>query len=120
MHKYGFKDWDSILAAVGHGALKEGQVINKLIDEYEEEKSEKQTDMLKSIPDDTKEKASKGNARMELSLRAFMMLPCVFQSAAVRYQVMRLSALLQEEEAYRFTEQTASMCWVCQKATEQD
>ena len=25
--KYGFKDWDSVCAAVGHGGLKEGQVI---------------------------------------------------------------------------------------------
>ncbi len=28
--KYGFKDWDSVCAAIGHGGLKEGQVINKL------------------------------------------------------------------------------------------
>ncbi len=34
MRKYGFKDWESVLAAVGHGGLKEGQVINKLLDEY--------------------------------------------------------------------------------------
>lgn len=31
--KYGFKDWDSVCAAVGHGGLKEGQVINKMLDE---------------------------------------------------------------------------------------
>ena len=31
--KYGFKDWDSVLAAIGHGGLKEGQVINKMIEE---------------------------------------------------------------------------------------
>ena len=30
MHKYGFNDWESVLAAVGHGGLKEGQVINKM------------------------------------------------------------------------------------------
>ncbi len=35
MSKYGFRDWDSIYAAVGHGGLKEGQVINKLKDEYD-------------------------------------------------------------------------------------
>ena len=34
MHKYGLKNWDSILAAIGHGGLKEGQVVNKLQDEY--------------------------------------------------------------------------------------
>ncbi|MCR5254508.1 MAG: bifunctional (p)ppGpp synthetase/guanosine-3',5'-bis(diphosphate) 3'-pyrophosphohydrolase [Acetatifactor sp.] len=33
-HKYGFRDWDSVLAAVGHGALKEGQVVNKLMELY--------------------------------------------------------------------------------------
>ncbi len=30
MRKYGFRDWDSTLAAVGHGGLKEGQIINKM------------------------------------------------------------------------------------------
>ena len=34
MRKYGFRDWDSALAAIGHGGLKEGQVVNKLQDEY--------------------------------------------------------------------------------------
>ena len=24
MRKYGFRDWDSVLAAIGHGGLKEG------------------------------------------------------------------------------------------------
>jgi len=33
--KYGFKDWDSVCAAIGHGGLKEGQVINKLQYEYD-------------------------------------------------------------------------------------
>lgn len=28
--RYGYKDWNSLLAAVGHGSLKEGQVIGKL------------------------------------------------------------------------------------------
>ena len=35
MIKYGLKTWDSVLAAVGHGGLKEGQVVNKLVEEYE-------------------------------------------------------------------------------------
>lgn len=35
VQKYGVKDWDSILAALGHGALKEGQIVNKLLEEYE-------------------------------------------------------------------------------------
>ena len=32
--KYGFKDWDSVLAAIGHVGLKEGQVVNRLAEEY--------------------------------------------------------------------------------------
>ncbi len=35
VRKYGFKDWDSICAAVGHGGLEEGQVVGKLVDRYE-------------------------------------------------------------------------------------
>ena len=34
LKKYGFRDWDSVLAAIGHGGLKEGQVVNKLQDAY--------------------------------------------------------------------------------------
>ena len=33
--KYGFRDWNSALAALGHGGLKEGQVVNKLLEGYE-------------------------------------------------------------------------------------
>lgn len=33
--KYGFRDWDAVLASIGHGGLKEGQVINRLLEEYE-------------------------------------------------------------------------------------
>ena len=31
--KYGFRNWDSVLAAIGHGGLKEGQVVNRLQEE---------------------------------------------------------------------------------------
>lgn len=34
MRKYGFHDWDSVLAALGHGGLKEGQIFNKLLEVY--------------------------------------------------------------------------------------
>ena len=34
MDKYGFKDWDAVRAAVGHGGLKEGQIINKMSELY--------------------------------------------------------------------------------------
>ena len=42
--KYGFKDWDSVLAAVGHGGLNEGQVINKLQSDYRKKNPTSPTD----------------------------------------------------------------------------
>ena len=44
MTKYGFRDWDSVLAAVGHGGLKEGQVVGKLQEEYDKKHREEITD----------------------------------------------------------------------------
>ena len=44
MRKYGFRDWDSVLAAIGHGGLKEGQVFNKLIEAYDKENQKNLTD----------------------------------------------------------------------------
>ena len=44
MRKYGFRDWDSVLAAIGHGGLKEGQVVNKLLDEYQKQHQKEVTD----------------------------------------------------------------------------
>lgn len=35
MDKYGFRDWESVCAAVGHGGLKEGQIVNKMQELYE-------------------------------------------------------------------------------------
>lgn len=44
MKKYGFKDWDSVYAAVGHGGLKEGQIVNKMQELYEKDHKKKLTD----------------------------------------------------------------------------
>ncbi|WP_251387572.1 RelA/SpoT family protein [Mediterraneibacter agrestimuris] len=42
--KYGFRDWDAVMAAIGHGGLKEGQVVNRLVEEYEKEHKKETTD----------------------------------------------------------------------------
>jgi GTP pyrophosphokinase len=42
--KYGFRDWDSILAAIGHGGLKEGQIVNKLYELWLKDHKKEQTD----------------------------------------------------------------------------
>lgn len=44
MKKYGFKDWDSVYAAVGHGGLKEGQIINKMQELYDKAHKKALTD----------------------------------------------------------------------------
>lgn len=51
MKKYGFKDWESVLAAIGHGALKEGQVVNKMKDLFDKDHIREITDedVLKEV-----------------------------------------------------------------------
>lgn len=44
MHKYGFHDWDAVLAAIGHGGLKEGQIVNKMVEMLEADRKKNMTD----------------------------------------------------------------------------
>ena len=44
MKRYAFKDWDSVLASIGHGGLKEGQIINKMVEEREKKLKKEVTD----------------------------------------------------------------------------
>lgn len=37
MSRYGFKEWNAVLAAIGHGGLKEGQIVNKMVEYYEKD-----------------------------------------------------------------------------------
>ncbi|MCI8482832.1 MAG: bifunctional (p)ppGpp synthetase/guanosine-3',5'-bis(diphosphate) 3'-pyrophosphohydrolase [Lachnospiraceae bacterium] len=64
MRKYGFRDWESVLAAVGHGGLKEGQIINKMQEYYRKDHKAAITDeeILKQLSDeDLGNTASSGN-----------------------------------------------------------
>ena len=56
--KYGFRDWDSVLAAIGHGGLKEGQVVNRLVEEYGKEHKQEITDevVLEKVAEAAKNK----------------------------------------------------------------
>lgn len=53
MKRYAFRDWDSVLASIGHGGLKEGQVINKMVDERAKKLKKEVTDstILSDIED---------------------------------------------------------------------
>ena len=44
LRKYGFHDWDAVMAAVGHGGLKEGQIINRMVDMYDKDHKRVMTD----------------------------------------------------------------------------
>lgn len=56
--KYGFRDWEAVLAALGHGGLKEGQIINRLLEEYNKEHKEAITDetILEKVSEAAKNK----------------------------------------------------------------
>ena len=57
LRKYGFRDWDSVLAAIGHGGLKEGQVFNKLVEAYDKENKKNLTDeQVLEVASETQEK----------------------------------------------------------------
>ena len=65
MKKYGFRDWDSILAAIGHGGLREGQVVNRLLEEYEKVNRKNITDeqVLESISGNKDQKMKLSKSR---------------------------------------------------------
>ena len=44
IYKYGFHDWDAVLAAIGHGGLKEGQIANRMNEFYEADHPKEVTD----------------------------------------------------------------------------
>ena len=51
LKKYNFHDWDSLMAAVGHGGIKEGQIVNRLVEEQKKarEKSKSDEDLVAEI-----------------------------------------------------------------------
>ncbi|GHU62113.1 GTP pyrophosphokinase [Clostridia bacterium] len=59
MQKYGFQDWESVLSGLGHGGLKEGQIVNRLLEEKKknEKKKKLDADILQSVAEN-KEKIS--------------------------------------------------------------
>ncbi len=62
LKKYGFKEWSAVLAAIGHGGLKESQVFNKLMDE-------KRKDDRLHITDEEVQRAAEENAKKPAGLK---------------------------------------------------
>ena len=71
MKKYGFKDWDAVLAAIGHGGIKEGQVVNRLVEEYKKEHKEKITDesILEKIQEVSKQPVHVGKTKSGIVIK---------------------------------------------------
>ncbi len=65
LNKYDFKDWNAVLAAIGYGGLKEGQVVNRLRDEYLKEKRKEQTvdDILQNMEKNISHKPNKRKSK---------------------------------------------------------
>ena len=65
MKKYGFHDWESVLAAIGHGGLKEGQIINRMQELYERDHKKELTNeqVLAAIEENAANQAQKMKAK---------------------------------------------------------
>ena len=61
LRKYGFHDWNSCLATVGHGGLKESQIINRMYEEYKKDHIAQITDeeILETISESKEKEGEK-------------------------------------------------------------
>ncbi|MCR4684131.1 MAG: bifunctional (p)ppGpp synthetase/guanosine-3',5'-bis(diphosphate) 3'-pyrophosphohydrolase [Lachnospiraceae bacterium] len=71
MEKYGFKEWDAVCAALGHGGLKEGQIVNKMLEYYEKDHPRILTneEVLRNTEDAQKEHRLKVHAGGGIAVR---------------------------------------------------
>ena len=79
LRKYGFRDWDSVLAALGHGGLKEGQVFNKLVEAYDKENKKNLTD------EQVLEAASETQEKLHIAKSKSGIVVKVIHDVAVRF-----------------------------------
>ena len=61
LRKYGFHDWNSCLATIGHGGLKEGQIVNRMYEEYKKDHIVPMTDedVMEAIAESKPQEAPK-------------------------------------------------------------
>ena len=69
--KYGFKDWESLLASVGHGGLREGQVVNKMVDlaKKEAEANITDNDILDNISNNKNNPIHHGKSKSGITVK---------------------------------------------------
>ena len=61
IRKYGFHDWNACLATVGHGGLKEGQIVGRMYEEYKKDHLANITDaeVMENISENKEKHAEK-------------------------------------------------------------
>ncbi len=90
MKKYGFRDWDSVLAAVGHGGLKEGQVINKLLEIYtKDHKSELTDEKVLEAAEESKDKLHIRKSKSGIVVKGIHDVSVRFPDAATLFPATR-------------------------------
>ena len=69
LRRYGFHDWDNLLASVGQGGIKEGQIINRMHEEYKKDHPIEVTDedVLNEVGDKNDVEHNKKNAKKSKS-----------------------------------------------------
>ena len=109
--KYGFKDWDSVLAAIGHGGLKEGQVVNRLAEEYGKDHRQAITDevVLERVAEAAKNKVHIAKSKSGIVVKGIDDMAVRFSRCCNPVPEMRSSDLLHVEEDFPFTERTVSI-----------
>ena len=90
--KYGFREWEGILATVGHGGLKEGQVINRLLEEYQKDHKEVLTDekIIERVNEATKNKAHVSKSKSGIVVKGIDDMAVRFSRCCIRFREMRL------------------------------
>ncbi len=90
------------MAAIGHGGLKEGQIVNRLAEEYGKDHRQAITDeiVLERVAEANRIKSTLPSQRVASSSRELMIWQSVSPDAVIRYREMRSSDLLQRKRTF--------------------
>ena len=97
MKKFGFRDWESVLAALGHGGLKEGQIINKMkeITDRDHPKELSDEEVIKAVEESAAAKQMLPRSKTENGIAVKGIHDVAFRfspSVVPRYREVRFSA----------------------------